>query len=430
MSRGRGTPRMTRKHLARAQRDRILSRWILGGTIVVGVAVVGLVAFAFFGVGFIEERQPIVTVNNEVVTIRDFKARVRLIQLSMINQYQYAQNILQIYGDDPSLSAYYQQLIDLLTSELDDPGLQGQRALEGMIDEILIRQEANERGIFVTREDVNKAVAEKDFNYYAEGTPTPQPSPTTDPAAQITVTPSATPTETDPDAEVTVTPSATPPEAEDATPTSSPTPRPTATAYTEEAFLANYAAQMAFLEEIGIREEDYLAVTEGELYTQRLMADIEEGLSREEDQVWLRHIQVEEADEGRDVLARLDAGETWEDLAAELSLDVLTKDDGGDLGWLASWELNADYGDPFAIVAFATEVNEITGPLETDSGWHVIQILGHEVRPLSDFDFEQRLQDEFDNLLSGLMAEAEMDLHDDWSDYIPDARDLAAQIAE
>jgi peptidyl-prolyl cis-trans isomerase D len=434
MSRGRGTPRMTRKHLAKAQRDRILSRWIIGGAIAIGVAVFGLLAFAFFGVPILEERQPIATINGEVVTVRDFKARVRLIQLSMINEFQYAQNILQIYADEPSISAFYQQRIEQLSSELDNPGLQGQRALEGMINEILIRQEANSRGIFVTREEVDDAVAVKDFNYYAEGTPTPQPSPTArpsptaqpsptaDPTAQATTTPSPTPTE------VEAQPSATP--SSDATPISSPTPIPTATPYTEEAFLAAYGVQMEFLAELGIREEDYLTVTEGELYLERLMAEVEQELAREEDQVWLRHILVEEADEARSVLQRLADGEIWEDLAAELSLDDLTKNDGGDLGWLASQDLAADYGNAFAIVAFATEIDDTAGPLETESGWHAIQILGHEVRTLSDFDFEQRLQDAFDDLLEDLRTEGEVEVDEDWPDYIPHPSELARQVLE
>lgn len=426
MSSARAKPQMTRKHLARAQRDRILSRWILGGTIAVMITVLGLLAFAFFGVEIIENRQAIATINGEVVSVREFKARVRLIQLSMINEYQYAQTIVQVYAAEPSISSYYQQRIDQLASELNNPALQGQQALDGLINEILVRQEANARGIFVTREEIDRTIAERDFGYFAEGTPTPQPSPTADLSASPTVTPSATPTE-----EVPSTPTATAaPATITATPSSSPTPQPTATPYTEEGFLASYAKQMDFFMEAGIREEDYLAVIESELYLEKLMEALEQDLAREEDQVWLRHIQVLEADEGRSVLERLAGGEIWEDLAAELSLDELTKDDGGDLGWLSSQELNADYGSAFAILAFAAAIDETSGPVQSESGWHVIQILGHEFRTLSDFEFDQRLQAAYDDLLAELEAQGEIESDENWPDYVPDASNLARQVLE
>ena len=410
MSRARGNPRMTRKHMARAQRDCIMSRWITGAAVAVGIAVFGLIAFAFFGVDFVESRQSIATVNGEELSVRAFKARVRLIQLSMINEYQYAQSILQIYAEEPNISAIYQQRLQQLSSELDNPGLHGQRALDGLIKDTLVRQEANARGIFVTQEDIMRTVAEKDFNFYPDGTPTPQLSLTPNPAAQVTAAPSATASEGS------------------GTPSSSPTPRPTATAYTEEAYQINYAEQMASFKDLGILEEDYLDVIESELYQEKLMANLEQELARDEDQVWLRHIMVEDADEARSVIARIADGEAWEDLAAELSLDILTKDDGGDLGWLTNQDINIEYGDAFTIVAFASDVDEVAGPLQTDSGWHVIQIMGHEVRPLSDAAFEQLLQSEYDDLIEESMAQGDIELKENWTDYIPFASELVSQV--
>jgi parvulin-like peptidyl-prolyl isomerase len=402
---------MTRKHMARAQRDRVLSRWIIGVMIAIGTVVVGLVAFAFLGVNYIEARQPIIEINGEVVTIREYKARVRLVQFSMINEYQNIQNILQFYADDPSITTYYQQRLDQLAAELNSPFTQGQQAIQELMDEVLMRQAAIARGITVSRDEIDAAVAVQAFSFYRDGTPTPQPSPTADPTALASIAATSTPSP------------------EVGTPTSSPTPNPTPTAYTEEAFLVEYADRMQFYEEIGILEEDYLALFEADLYAQRLRSDLEQELPTEEDQVWLRHIQVADVEEAQDVRERLRNGESWDDLAAELSLDVLTSNDGGDLGWLGHRDVVSRHGEIFGIIAFSLSVDEFSGPVESNDGWHIIHVIGHEVRPLSETTLVQRLQEAYDELLAALMADAEVVIDDSWVEYTPHAYDLARDVA-
>jgi parvulin-like peptidyl-prolyl isomerase len=401
---------MTRKHMARAQRDRVLTRWIIGVTIAIGTVVLGLIAFAFLGVNYIEARQPIVEINGEIVTIREYKARVRLVQFSMINEYQNIQNILQFYADEPSITTYYQQRLEQLAAELNNPFMQGQQAIQELMDEVLVRQEAIARGIAVSRDEIDAAVAVQAFNFYRDGTPTPQPSPTADPTALAAAAATST---SSPDA---------------GTPTPSPTPLPTPTAYTEEGFLAQYAERMQFYEEIGILEEDYLALFEADLFAQRLKSDIEQELPTEEDQVWLRHIQVTDVEEAQEVRERLRNGESWDDLAAELSQDILTSNDGGDLGWLGHRDVVSRYGEVFGIIAYSISVGEFSGPVESDDAWHIIQVIGHEVRPLSEATLAQRLQEAYDELLTGLMADAEVVIDDRWVDYTPHAYDLARDV--
>ena len=73
--------------------------------------------------------------------------------------------------------------------------------------------------------------------------------------------------------------------------------------------------------------------------------------------------------EANDILARLKAGEKFEDLAKKYSLDG-SKDYGGDLGYFTAPEMVAE----FSKAAFALKVGEVSQPVKTDFGWHVIKI--------------------------------------------------------
>ena len=69
-----------------------------------------------------------------------------------------------------------------------------------------------------------------------------------------------------------------------------------------------------------------------------------------------------------DVLARLDAGEAFEDLAAELSEDPGTSGQGGDLGWLSRGT------GAFQDAVFDMELDEVRGPVKSEFGYHIIRL--------------------------------------------------------
>lgn len=75
------------------------------------------------------------------------------------------------------------------------------------------------------------------------------------------------------------------------------------------------------------------------------------------------------------VASRLGAGESFEDLASELSDDSLTSDKGGDLGWLARGDLSPEVD----AAVFALDVGRPGPPVRTASGWQVFEVL--EVKP-------------------------------------------------
>ena len=82
-----------------------------------------------------------------------------------------------------------------------------------------------------------------------------------------------------------------------------------------------------------------------------------------------RHILVGTEQEAKAVLARIQKGEKFEDVAKAVSLDG-SKEFGGDLGYFTAPEMVAD----FSKAAFALKVGEVSAPVKTEFGWHVIKL--------------------------------------------------------
>ncbi|WP_445486571.1 peptidylprolyl isomerase [Niallia sp. 03133] len=83
-----------------------------------------------------------------------------------------------------------------------------------------------------------------------------------------------------------------------------------------------------------------------------------------------RHILVADEKTAKEVKKKLDNGDKFEDLAKEYSKDPGSAEKGGDLGWFGA---NAMVPE-FEKAAYALKVNEISNPVKTDNGFHIIQV--------------------------------------------------------
>ncbi|MDE2263828.1 MAG: peptidylprolyl isomerase [Gammaproteobacteria bacterium] len=96
-----------------------------------------------------------------------------------------------------------------------------------------------------------------------------------------------------------------------------------------------------------------------------------------------RHILVATQPFAQKIIDRLKKGEKFEDLAKAESMDS-SKTNGGDLGWFTLDHMVK----PFADAVSNLKVGEYTAePVQTQYGWHVIQLLG--TRPVSPPPFDQ-----------------------------------------
>lgn len=98
--------------------------------------------------------------------------------------------------------------------------------------------------------------------------------------------------------------------------------------------------------------------------------------------IHLSHILVESEKDAKDVLARLKKGDKFGDIAGQVSI-CPSKDVKGDLDWMPRGSLAPEIED----VAFALKNDQITGPVKTKFGYHVI--LMHDKRPARENSYEQ-----------------------------------------
>jgi len=99
-----------------------------------------------------------------------------------------------------------------------------------------------------------------------------------------------------------------------------------------------------------------------------------------EQEVHARHILVESEAEAKEVAERLKKGEDFATVAKEKSKD--TNAEGGDLGFFARGQMLK----PFEDAAFALDVGEISEPVQTQFGWHIIKVEEKRDQAVPSFD--------------------------------------------
>jgi len=113
-----------------------------------------------------------------------------------------------------------------------------------------------------------------------------------------------------------------------------------------------------------------------------------EGAKQAQSNVCAHHILVATEDEANAVIDRINAGESFEDIAKELSIDTKTGPEGGDLGCNAP----SSFVPSFAQALLEAPVGELYGPVQTEYGFHVIRVDSRDVPALEDI--KSQLEDQ------------------------------------
>jgi len=412
---------VSKKHVARLERERRQVRLIQYIAVGVVAAVVLILAYGYLNINYLQLRQPIVEVNGEKVTTKEFQARVVLQRNDLLNQYMLYQQYQQ-FGLDVS------NQLSQIEASLGTPSVVGQQVIDILISETLIRQEAERRGITVTDEEIESFMREQ-FGFFPDGTPTPTITPTqatiayptlsAQQLALVTATPLPTegPTVTPPPT-ATVDPAFTP----EPTPTTPPTPlpTPTGTPYTLEGYQSRFEDAQSGMKEIGLTEAQYRRLFETALLRAKLLDAVTTDLPLEEEQVWARHILVADEETALEVIERLKDGEDFGALAVELSEDTGSGANGGDLGWFGKGQMVPEFEE----AAFDLDEGEISEPVESQFGFHIIQTLGRTTLPLTSSAYEQARQTEFSDFIAKLREEADIVISDFWVERVPTSPNL------
>ena len=112
-----------------------------------------------------------------------------------------------------------------------------------------------------------------------------------------------------------------------------------------------------------------------------------------EQEVHARHILIRAAagddkaskdaeDKIKAVIVRLKSGEDFEKVAKEVTEDPSGKANGGDLGYFSKEQMVPEFSD----TAFKLDKGQISEPVKTQFGWHVIKVEDKRLKPMPKFE--------------------------------------------
>jgi peptidyl-prolyl cis-trans isomerase C len=114
----------------------------------------------------------------------------------------------------------------------------------------------------------------------------------------------------------------------------------------------------------------------------RKIYDEQVKLLKPEEEVSARHILVDTEAEAKALKDKLDKGADFAQLAKENSKDPGSKDDGGSLGYFGRGQMVPQFEE----IAFKLEKGQVSDPVKTQFGWHVIKLEDRRVKQPPAFE--------------------------------------------
>lgn len=384
--------------------NQLVIRISVGIVVVIGV----LIAFALAWEFLVVPNRSVATVNGENITVREFRQRVNFERAYVAQQanarYSQLEQQAAQFGMDVNQFVQNDQQLQQWSREISVTDVLGQRVLNDMIDDLLIEQAAEERGIDTTIEvdsDVYDQQVQDFFGYdptevaaigldpTTTPTPTITPTPFVSPTPTNTPLPTAVPTdipETTPEVDAEANADVDPTEVVPATIAPSPTP-------SQDERRENFETSIDLFRE-NIREQAEVgnSVIDEFFQRQAIQDALMEELFGAETATYVnaRHILVETEDEANAILTALDNGAPFSELARANSTDG-SASNGGELGWGAATGYVAEFRD----AVLDAEIGTIVGPVETQFGFHIIQVRAREERDIEGQELERIKRQQF-----------------------------------
>ena len=380
----------SRKEQAMTRRERERARQLTVGVgVVIALALVLLLGGVLYQWLFIPN-SAVASVNGDSIATKD------LWNLTRFDQYQRTKQLENLWQyqnqiDPGGQQGFFTSQIQQLQSDLINPEGSTNRVLEQMVEEKLVRQLAEKNGVNAADDEVQAqlasliasqqgAVTEPDATATAQAlanatptpSPTPSPTPTTTVASTVTVTPV--------------------------------TPEPTPTVHIQTADelksgldqLFSTVAQGTNLSADQVRRI-YTSLITSEILKKKLTEKLGSEMPTSGEQVHARHILISVASDATEadqqvalakaisITQRLKDGADFATLAEKYSNDTGSAAKGGDLGFFPRGQMVAEFEN----AAFSLPVGQISDPVKSQFGYHIIEVL--ETKPGSP-DFTAWLQ--------------------------------------
>jgi len=116
-------------------------------------------------------------------------------------------------------------------------------------------------------------------------------------------------------------------------------------------------------------------------------SELRQEYNRTKEEIHAAHILVETKQEAEDIYNQLKAGADFEELAREKSIDPSAKTNGGDLGFFTWGKMVPE----FQQAAFALKEGEISQPVQSSYGWHIIKLLERREKEQPPFEESKSL---------------------------------------
>lgn len=180
----------------------------------------------------------------------------------------------------------------------------------------------------------------------------------------------------------------------------------------------------AYLEQKNMSEAFFKNQLKYQLLQQKVIASLDDVTNEEVEaayekmkkEVHARHILVEDKETAEKLIQEIKDGANFADVAKENTIEPVGKKTGGDLGWFSPGKMVQEFDD----VAFELDVNEISEPVKSSFGYHIIEVLEQREKEVTQSidelrtDIENNLYDQkFKAKIKTLLANIDAEIMDE-----------------
>ncbi|MGN7387552.1 peptidylprolyl isomerase [Sporosarcina sp. SAFN-015] len=164
-----------------------------------------------------------------------------------------------------------------------------------------------------------------------------------------------------------------------------------------------------YLQQQGITEKFFEKNVKSQMLQKKMIEslkvsdeDIAKGVERAKTEIHARHILVKDEKTAKEVLTKLKDGGDFAKLAKEYSTEPVAQETGGDLGWFGPGKMVQEFED----AAYALKKGEISEPVKTSFGYHIIELL--DTRKAETEKTEDEIKAEIEDSLKRVQFEEKL----------------------